>query len=67
MGDNDKAMLFYKKAITADENNLNAYGGMASIYLKQGNRSEAIKYYEKILEKKPDDQVVINKLDSLRH
>ena len=66
MGDNDKAMLFYKKAMTADENNLNAYGGMASIYLKQGNRSEAIKYYEKILEKKPDDQVVINKLDSLR-
>ena len=66
MGDNDKAMIFYKKALSADESNMNAYGGMASIYLKQGNREEAIIYYEKILEKMPDDQIVKNKVDSLK-
>jgi tetratricopeptide (TPR) repeat protein len=66
MEDNDKAMIFYKKALSADETNLTAYGGMASIYLKQGNRSEAIKYYEKILEKSPEDQTVKTKVDSLR-
>lgn len=66
MGDNEKAMIFYKKAAAADETNMNAYGGMASVYLKQGNREEAIKYYEKILEKLPGDQVVRNKVDSLK-
>lgn len=66
MGDNEKAMIFYQKALSADETNMNAYGGMASVYLKQGNRAEAIKYYEKILEKLPDDQVVKTKVDSLK-
>ena len=60
------AKLFYEKAISLDEGNLMALGGMASIYLKQGNRADAIRMYERILEKSPDDMIVKNKLDSLK-
>ncbi len=66
LGDLPKAKIFYNKAIGIDGNNLMALGGLASISLKEGDKNEAIKLYEKILEKSPDDVIVKNKIDSLK-
>ena len=66
LNDLEKAKLFYDKAISLDSENLMAMGGLASISLKQGNRKEAIRIYEEILVKSPNDMIVKNKIDSLK-
>ncbi|MDD5363138.1 MAG: tetratricopeptide repeat protein [Ignavibacteria bacterium] len=63
--DNVKSKEYYIKALTADENNVNALGGMAEIYLKENNKQKAIENYKKILKINPSDENAGIKLDSL--
>ena len=65
MGDLDKAIEYLKNAIEEDERNINAYTGLANIYLKKGNKKLAIKQYETVLLYDPENQNAMNRLDSL--
>ena len=65
LGDLDKAIEYLEKAIEEDERNINAYSGLANIYLKKGNKKLAIEQYENVLIIDPENQNAMNKLDSL--
>jgi tetratricopeptide (TPR) repeat protein len=65
LGDLDKAIEYLKKAIEEDERNINAYNGLANIYLKKGDKKLAIEQYENVLLINPEDENAISKLDSI--
>ena len=61
----DKARECFNKAIEKDANNINAYGGLAELFLKENNSQKAKEMYSKILSISPQDQNAKLKLDSL--
>jgi len=61
----DMAKEYFNKAIEKDNKNINAYGGLADVYLQEGNNSKAKEVYAKILSINPQDMNAKNKLDSL--
>jgi tetratricopeptide (TPR) repeat protein len=65
LGDLDKAIEYLKKAIEEDERNINAYNGLANIYLKKGDKKLAIEQYKNVLLINPEDENAISKLDSI--
>lgn len=62
---NTEAKEYFNKAIEKDSKNINAYGGLADIYLKENNISKAKEFYSKILSINPQDVNAKMKLDSL--
>jgi tetratricopeptide (TPR) repeat protein len=62
---NDKARECFNKAIENDAKNINAYGGLAELFLKENNTQKAKEMYSKILSINPQDQNAKLKLDSL--
>ncbi|MDQ6815190.1 MAG: tetratricopeptide repeat protein [Bacteroidota bacterium] len=61
-GDNDKALLYYQKALTANDNSESAafaYNGIGKLYLKKGNYEAALRNHEKAMSisKKTDDKL----------
>ena len=53
--DIDKSILYFKKAIDINENNIDALRGLAKAYMSQGNYGEALKYTEKAIGVLPTD------------
>jgi Tfp pilus assembly protein PilF len=64
--DNNKAKEYFNKSIEKDTKNINAYGGLAELYLKEKNIQKSREMYEKILSINPQDQNAKMKLDSLK-
>ncbi len=62
---NDRARECFNKSIEKDAKNINAYGGLAELYLKENNSQKAKDMYTKILSINPQDQNAQLKLDSL--
>jgi tetratricopeptide (TPR) repeat protein len=58
----DKAVDVYQQGITAAPEDLNLSLGLANIHERQQQYDDAIAVYEQLLEKKPDNVVVINNL-----
>jgi len=67
MDDNNKAREYFNKSIEKDSKNINAYGGLGEMYLKEKNTQKSKEMYEKILSINPQDQNAKMKLDSLKH
>jgi stress-induced-phosphoprotein 1 len=65
MNKDDKAKEYFNKSIENDSKNINAYGGLAELYLKEKNTQKAKEMYTKILSVNPQDQNARTKLDSL--
>ncbi len=62
---NPEAKEYFNKALEKDSKNINAYGGLADVYLQEGNTSKAKEVYAKILSINPQDMNAKMKLDSL--
>jgi class 3 adenylate cyclase/Tfp pilus assembly protein PilF len=61
-GDNDKALIYYQKALTANNNSESAayaYNGIGKLYLKKGNYQAALSNHHKAMtiSKKIDDKL----------
>jgi protein O-mannosyl-transferase len=65
MNDPGKVKEYYTNALNIDDKNVNALGGIAGIYLRNGDVTKAKSYYEKILAINPGDLNAKTKLDSL--
>jgi tetratricopeptide (TPR) repeat protein len=65
MNEKVKAKEYFSKSIEKDAKNINAYGGLADLYLKDNNTQKAKEMYGKILNINPQDQNAKMKLDSL--
>lgn len=63
--DNINAKEYFYKAIESDPKNINAYGGLAELYLKEGNTVKSKDMYNKILSINPQDANARRLLDSL--
>lgn len=63
--DYNKAKDSFNKAIEMDPKNINAYGGLAELYLKDNNTQKAKEMLIKVLSINPQDQNAKVKLDSL--
>jgi tetratricopeptide (TPR) repeat protein len=64
-GELDKAVDVYQKGITAAPDNPSLSLGLAGIHERQQRHDDAIAVYEKMLEKYPDNLLVINNLAAL--
>ncbi len=67
LGDLDNAEKYLRRAIEEDEKNINAYNGLAGIFLKKGNKEKAIEQYKNVLKIEPDDETALHKIDSLEN
>ncbi|MBC8484529.1 MAG: tetratricopeptide repeat protein, partial [Bacteroidetes bacterium] len=67
LGDLDNAEKYLRMAIQEDEMNVNAYNGLAGIFLKRGNKEKAIEQYQKVLTINPNDENALHKIDSLEN
>jgi tetratricopeptide (TPR) repeat protein len=67
LGDLDKAEKYLKDAIEEDVKNINAYSGLAGIYLKKDQKEKAIEQYRIILTMYPENDNALHKLDSLEN
>ena len=67
LGDLDNAEEYLNMAIQEDEMNVNAYSGLAGIFLKRGNKEKAIEQYQKVLTINPNDENALHKIDSLEN
>ncbi|MFC2093514.1 tetratricopeptide repeat protein [Bacteroidota bacterium] len=65
LGDLDNAEKYLRMALQEDEMNINAYNGLAGIFLKKGNKEKAIEQYQKVLTINPNDENALHKIDSL--
>lgn len=65
MKNHDRAEEYFKKAIDKDKKNINAYGGLAELYLQTGKVGNAKEVYMKLLEINPGDLNAKMRLDSL--
>ena len=65
LGDLDNAEKYLNIAIQEDEMNVNAYSGLAGVFLKKGNKEKAIEQYQKVLTINPNDENALHKIDSL--
>jgi len=65
MNDYNKARDSFNKAIEKDPKNINAYGGLAELYLKDNNTQKAKEMLTMVLSINPQDQNAKVKLDSL--
>lgn len=61
------AINFLNKALERDSDNLDTHYKLATIYLQQGNTSKAEKHFQFILEKQPDNVLVLNNLAWMYH
>ena len=61
----DKAKEYFNKSIENDSKNINAYGGLAELFLKENNPQKAKEMYTKVLSINPQDQNAKLKMDSL--
>lgn len=51
MGEHDKAMIEYSKAIAADESHAMSYFNRGSLYMQQGKTADAIIDFEKVIQR----------------
>jgi tetratricopeptide (TPR) repeat protein len=51
MGEHDKAMIEYSKAIAADESHVMSYFNRGSLYMQQGKTADAIIDFEKVIQR----------------
>lgn len=56
-GDYDLAGRLYQQVLMSESNNRDAMLGLASVYLKQNNTSQAQNYYARLLELNPRDPI----------
>ena len=56
-GDYDLASRLYQQVLMSESNNRDAMLGLASVYLKQNNTSQAQNYYARLLELNPRDPI----------
>ncbi|MBI5376443.1 MAG: tetratricopeptide repeat protein [Candidatus Schekmanbacteria bacterium] len=62
----NKALGIYREALGINKNIYEAYGNMALVLLKMGNRDEAVTSLQKLLSIKPDDSRAASVLKSIQ-
>lgn len=62
LGDTEKAMQNYAKALKKEPNNAEALGNIARIHFRQGNHKKAAEYFSKAVKAKPEDAGLRNDL-----
>lgn len=65
MGNNEDALINFKKSVAMKDNYATARNHLAEIYLKENQPEQALLQYQKVLSYFPDDQEVANKIASI--
>ena len=55
VGQSEKAISFYKRALQIDENNIQALAGIGDVYFVEGQYAEAVAWYNKAIILSPED------------
>ncbi|OGI20209.1 MAG: hypothetical protein A2287_03750 [Candidatus Melainabacteria bacterium RIFOXYA12_FULL_32_12] len=66
-GNFQDAIILFKKAIVIDPALIDAYYNLGSIYEYLGDESQALRYYEAMIEKNPNDAEVIYKAAQIHY